>query len=102
MNINFNWKFSHIECPKNNEKVIIAINSYGMNILVVGKFAVNNNFINFKEFIGREITATTIINLDSVCVYTLPERFVWDYFDPKFKFPDIKEIRKEKLEKLSQ
>ena len=106
MNLIFNWKFSSQILPNLNEKIIAARSGiHKEDILIIGKFVGVWEYGNGKfvyGIVGRELKLKTTINFgEKSLIWDLPlDGFFWDQVKPNWKFPNIKEIRKLKLEKL--
>lgn len=115
MKIDFDWKFSLHDMPKENEKIFAYYDHCGSflrkedHCIVMGRFSGKDyiweygkgNFV--LNLCGRAINLKSSINFGSALSYDLPlTGFFWDYVKPNANIhPSIKDIRKKKLENLN-
>ena len=97
MKINFNWKYSKHEMPKENDNIIVCVDKE----LIDGQIIFTNWSIQIKGHI-----LNSSLNKESSCVSVLSGKdfcrdFFWDYQKPEFKYPNKEKIiRKNKLKKI--
>jgi hypothetical protein len=113
MNIKFDWKYSVIDMPNEEEKIFAYYDMCGRARkqdcrIVMGKFCGKDYIWEYGKgnfvfcLVGREMNLKSSINFGSALSYDLPlTGFFWDYIKPNVNIPTIKIIRKIKLDKIN-
>lgn len=113
MKITFDWKYSLHQMPKKDEKIYAYYDNCGhfpdpkYNRIVIGKFCGEDDLYEYGKgnfvltLIGRELSLKSSIVFGSCLSYQLSlDGFFWDYVKPNHNIPDIKFLRKLKLDKI--